>query len=173
MKLFLVRHGQTEANAKKLFNGRNEKDLNDVGVNQIVNLIPEVEKLPIDLIIASPLKRTVHTANILNTKNLQLKTDDRLLERDFKELTLKSTNLILDKSKLYNLGTYEEIEGIEAFQVVYDRVESFIQDIKIKYKDKNILIVTHGDIIVAFEMYFNKWRSKEYPKIAELIKHEL
>ncbi len=103
MKLFLVRHGQTEANAKKLFNGRNEKDLNDVGVNQVVNLIPEVEKLPIDLIIASPLKRTVHTANILNTKNLQLKTDDRLLERDFKELTLKSTNLILDKSKLYKI----------------------------------------------------------------------
>ncbi len=172
MKLFLVRHGQTEANANGLFNGRNEKDLNDVGVKQAEALIPEIEKLPIDLVISSPLKRTIHTANILNLKNLIIQIDDRLIERDFKEMTLKPTNLIKDKSKLYNLGSYEEIEGIEAFQTIYDRIEDFIHDIKIKYADKNILIVTHGDIIVAFQMYFDK-KFLDYPKTAELIKYEL
>ena len=32
MKLYVVRHGQTEANVKHLFNGRNEKDLTEYGI---------------------------------------------------------------------------------------------------------------------------------------------
>ena len=168
MKLYFVRHGQTEANANQLFNGRNEKDLNAVGIKQAEKLIPEVRELPIDLIITSPLKRTVHTAEILNIKGLPIEVDNRLIERDFKELTLKPTNLIQDKSKLYNMGSYEEVEGIEAFQAIYDRIESFVKDVQMKYADKNILIVTHGDIIVAFQMYFGK-KISEYPRTAELI----
>lgn len=173
MKIFLVRHGQTEANANHLFNGRNEKDLNETGVSQAQLLVPEVESLPIDVVISSPLKRTIHTAEILNTQNLELVTDDRLIERDFKDLTLQPTNLIKDKSILYNLGSYDEIEGIESFQSIYDRVESFINDIKTQYKDKNVLVITHGDIIVAFQMYFDKKKSSEYPKTCSLIKYEL
>ena len=172
MKLYLVRHGQTEANVNNLFNGRNERDLNEVGVKQAEGLVSKMKELPLDLIITSPLKRTIHTANILNIKGLKIDTDDRLIERDFKELTLKPTNLISDKSKLYNLGTYEEVGGIEAFQAIYDRVESFIKDIRMKYTNKNILVVTHGDIIVAFQIYFDK-KISEYPKTAELIEYEI
>lgn len=173
MKIFLVRHGQTEANANNLFNGRNEKDLNDTGVSQAKELSSQIKDLPIDLIISSPLKRTVQTASILNTKNLDIILDDRIIERDFKELTLKPTNLISNTDRLYNLGSYEEVEEIEAFQSIYDRVEDFICDIKNKYSGKNILVVTHGDIIVAFQMYFEKHRLSEYPKTCELIEYEL
>lgn len=156
-----------------MFNGRNEKDLNDVGIQQAEELKEKVKKLQIDIIISSHLKRNVHTANILYTRKLQIILDDRLIERDFKELTLKPTSLIKDNSILYNLGSYEEVEGIEAFQSIHDRIEDFIQDVKIKYKDKNILVVTHGDIIVAFQMYFNKNKSFEYPKTCELIEYEI
>ena len=44
MKIFLVRHGKTDANANKLFNGRNEKDLNDVGIQQAEELKERVKK---------------------------------------------------------------------------------------------------------------------------------
>ncbi len=44
MKIFLVRHGKTDANANKLFNGRNEKDLNDVGIQQAEELKESVKK---------------------------------------------------------------------------------------------------------------------------------
>lgn len=173
MKIFLVRHGETQANVNKLFNGRNEKDLNAKGVSQAEKLSSQIKNIPIDLIISSPLKRTVQTARILNAKNLEIMVDDRLIERDFKKLTLKPTNLIKNKDNLYNLGSYEEVEGIEAFQSIYDRVENFICDIKNKYAGKNILVVTHRDIIVAFQMYFEKKRLSEYPKNCELIEYEL
>ena len=61
----------------------------------------------IDLIFCSPLKRTIHTASILNVNKLEITTDDRLIERDFGSFTLKSVELIKDKSKLYNLKENE------------------------------------------------------------------
>lgn len=173
MKLYLVRHGQTDANVSHLFNGINEKDLTEFGVEQAKQLIPEIEKLPLDLIISSPLKRTVHTAQILNCKNIELITDKRLIERDYKDLTLKPISFIKNKDSLYDLGSYEEIEGIESFQSMYDRIESFIKEIKFNYNNKNILIVTHGDVIVAIKMYIEKKKNPDYPKTCELIRYEI
>lgn len=34
MKLYIVRHGQTEDNVSHLFNRRNQRDLTDFGVEQ-------------------------------------------------------------------------------------------------------------------------------------------
>lgn len=173
MNLFIVRHGQTEANVYQLFNGRNEKDLNQTGIDQAKSLVPTINKLSIDLIISSPLKRTLHTAQILNTKNSDIITDDRIIERDYKDMTLKPASLIKDESILYNLNSYEEVEGIESFKAIYDRVENFINEIKNKYPNKNILIVTHGDIVVAFQTYLDKKMPENYPDNCELIKYKL
>lgn len=173
MLIYLVRHGQTDANVNNLFNGRNERDLNETGISQAEELSSKIAKLPIDLIICSPLRRTVHTAQILNTNNIPLCTDDRLNERDYKELTLKPMDIIKDQSVLYALGSYEEIQGIESFQSIYDRVESFINEIKNTQSNKNILIVTHGDIFFAFQRYFDKDKASKYPNTCELIQYEL
>ncbi len=62
MKLYIVRHGQTEANVNRLFNGRNQKDLTDFGIEQAERLASQLKNLKIDLIFCSPLKRTIHTA---------------------------------------------------------------------------------------------------------------
>lgn len=171
MKLYIVRHGQTEANVNHLFNGRNQRDLTDFGVKQAETLANKLKNLNIDLIFCSPLKRTIHTANILNVDNLEIITDDRLIERDFGSFTLKSVDLIKDKSKLYNLEE-NVIKEVEAYKSIYDRVSNFIEEIKKNYYNKNILVVTHGDIVVAFQEYLNQ-KSDEYPKTCTLIKCDL
>ena len=129
MKLYIVRHGQTEANVNRLFNGRNQKDLTDFGIEQAERLASQLKNLKIDLIFCSPLKRTIHTASILNVNKLEITTDDRLIERDFGSFTLKSVELIKDKSKLYNLKE-NEIEEVESYKSIYDRVSNFIEEIK-------------------------------------------
>ena len=171
MKLYIVRHGQTEANVNRLFNGRNQKDLTDFGIEQAERLASQLKNLKIDLIFCSPLKRTIHTASILNVNKLEITTDDRLIERDFGSFTLKSVELIKDKSKLYNLKE-NEIEEVESYKSIYDRISNFIEEIKENYYDKNILVVTHGDIVVAFQEYLNQ-KSNEYPKTCTLIKYDL
>ncbi len=171
MKLYIVRHGQTEANVKHLFNGRNQRDLTDFGVKQAKTLASQMKKLNIDLIFCSPLKRTIHTANILNVNDVEIIIDDRLIERDFGSFTLKSADLIKDKSKLYSLEE-NEIKEVESYKSIYMRVSNFIEELKKNYYEKNILIVTHGDIVVAFQEYLHQ-KSNEYPKTCTLIKYDL
>ncbi|MDO4283174.1 MAG: histidine phosphatase family protein [Clostridia bacterium] len=173
MYLFLVRHGLTDANINNLFNGRNERDLNETGVKQAEKIAPIIQRLPIDIIISSPLKRTIHTSDILNLNHLDILLDDRIIERDFKEFTLKPMTLIQDISKLYSLDDGAQFYDIESFQSLYDRVSDFIADIKKRYSDKNILVVTHGDLIVAFQRYFEGKNPNNYPDNCKIFKYEI
>lgn len=171
MNLYIVRHGQTEANAKHLFNGINELDLTKKGVEQAEELVFTIKNIDIDYIFCSPLKRAIHTASILNINNKQIYKDERLIERDCGIYTLKPIDSIKDKSALYeiNKNKYREFES---FQSIINRVNSFISELKDKYFDKNILIITHGDVILGFQEYFNK-RDEGYPNTCELLKFEL
>ena len=49
MKLYVVRHGQTEANVNHLFNGRNERDLTEFGIEQANSLANRMKTISIDL----------------------------------------------------------------------------------------------------------------------------
>ena len=171
MILYVIRHGQTEANANHLFNGINEGDLNENGIQQAKELAKIVQTIDIDYIFCSPLKRTIHTANILNVKNKPIYKDNRLIERDCGSYTLKPSKLIQDKSKLY-IKNENEYTEFESFDSILNRVESFIKELKEKYTNENILIVTHGDIVFAFQEIFKR-KNEEYPKTCELFKFEL
>ena len=85
MNLYVVRHGQTEANVNHLFNGRNERDLTEFGIEQANSLANRMKTISIDLIFSSPLKRAIHTASILNINNIEIVFDDRIIERDYGE----------------------------------------------------------------------------------------
>lgn len=171
MILYVVRHGQTEANANHLFNGINKLDLTDIGIKQAEDLLSSLENINIDYIFCSPLKRTIHTANILNIKDKPVYIDERLIERDCGKYTLQPVNLIQDIDALYdkNENKYKEFES---YASIIERVKDFIDEIKEKYANKNILVVTHGDIILGFQEYFDR-RNDGYPKTCELSKFEL
>ncbi len=170
MKLYFVRHGQTEANVNHLFNGRNERDLTEFGIEQANSLANRMKTISIDLIFSSPLKRARHTASILNINNIEIVFDDRIIERDYGKFTLKSVDLIKDRrNKLFDLEN-NEIKEIESYKSIYDRVGSFIEEIKEKYADKNILVVTHGDVVIAIQEYFNQ-KNEIQPKTCELIEY--
>ena len=86
MDILFVRHGQTDWNVQKKVQGLANIELNETGINQAENARGLLEKENIDLIICSPLKRTIQTANIINkNKKIELIIDDRIIERDFGE----------------------------------------------------------------------------------------
>jgi len=71
MKIFFVRHGETDANAKKIMMGqRIDEPLNEFGRRQaeeLASLLPN----SFDIIFSSPLKRTAQTAEIISKKKFQ------------------------------------------------------------------------------------------------------
>jgi broad specificity phosphatase PhoE len=88
--LILVRHGQTDANARGLLLGRADPPLNETGYRQACALAQTLPKA--DRIVSSPLTRARHTAAVLAgappgvTEAERVEVDPRWIEMDYGEL---------------------------------------------------------------------------------------
>lgn len=154
MKLYVIRHGETDTNLKGLLNGRLDEDLNITGIKQ-ANLASDILKYKdINLIITSSLKRTMQTAKIINKNNVPVIIDDRFIEREMGELTLTKSSLV-DYDEYCSLDD-SKYKGLENVSDLMKRVYEGLEYIKNNYNDnKNILIVTHGAITRCIYSYFN------------------
>lgn len=152
MKLYVVRHGRTDNNDKNVFNGRYDEDINQTGIEQAKIARDKLLNYKIDLIISSPMKRTIHTAQIININNIDMITDKHFIERDVGELTLKSVDS--KDSKEYWKYTDSKYKGLETISEIQKRVFEGLDNIKNKYKDKNVLIVTHAAVTRMIKIYF-------------------
>ena len=87
MKIYYVRHGQTDFNLmKKMQGGGTEKDLNETGINQAQETKKNLENIKFDVILCSPMNRAKQTAQIIdNGRNLPIITDERIRERKLGE----------------------------------------------------------------------------------------
>ena len=154
MELYVVRHGQTIVNVKGLINARNIIGINNTGKQEAKNAAEQMEKTKIDLIICSPLRRTKQTCKIINKNKIKVLYDRRILERDSRSMQFEKIEK-LDLEEWYNIQKTEVYKNSEGFKSILDRVKNFLEEVKIKYPDKAILIVTHGDVCKAIYAYLN------------------
>ena len=154
MKIYYVRHGQTDWNLeRKMQGGGTERPLNETGIKQANETKKELEDVKYDIIIRSPMHRAKQTAEIIN-ENKQVETiiDDRIRERELVEFEVHDiTEEIENKIWDYNLNY--KISGGESLYDFEKRILDFFKDIKQKYSDKNVLIVAHGGIAKVIKAY--------------------
>jgi uncharacterized phosphatase len=139
----LIRHGETDWNAQKKCQGREDIELNDNGKMQAVEITKQLSKLNWDVIISSPLKRAYSTAKIIaeNLKIENIKTHNNFIERDFG----KASGLTFEEWKLYfPNGIVPRKEDDECLK---NRVISGLGEIVDEFNEKNILLVCHGAVI--------------------------
>ena len=153
MKLYVIRHGQTNWNLKGIIQGQKDIELNDKGINEARKAKDEFNSLKIDLIMCSPLKRAKETAKILNTdKNINIIYKSELIERGLGDF--EGESCITEEDDIYNYHMNKTIRNIEPVVDLCNRVNELIDEIKNKYKGKNILLVTHSGTARAIERYF-------------------
>ena len=147
MKIYYVRHGQTDWNlARKMQGGGTEKELNETGINQANETRKELENVKYDIVICSPMYRAKQTAEIINqNRNVQTIIDERIRERKLgklegHEITDEIENQIWDYDLNYQIPDGENLHDFEK------RILDFLEDIKKKYSDKTVLIVAHGGV---------------------------
>ncbi|MGV9001805.1 MAG: histidine phosphatase family protein [Candidatus Saccharimonadaceae bacterium] len=154
MKLYFVRHGQTDSNAQA--NNRpdsgTEDGLNELGVQQVNELAEELKEIQFDAIISSPLERCRQTADIINKyHNLTIITDT-----DWQEI---HTNGYVDMqtwSDLFHFGTKVATNNVEPLKSFFERIYKAIQMLIQNNADKNILVVSHGGVQLAVYAYANE-----------------
>ena len=161
MKLYVVRHGRTEYNEKRIFCGRTDIPLCDKGREQLGKLAEDSLTYGLDLIIASPLTRAVETAEAAaRACGLSVITDERLVERAFGDYEATTVETDADHECRYNFA-YKYPNG-ESYLQVAVRVYNFLDEIKEKYPDKNIMIVAHGGVCRMIRTYFRDMTDSEF-----------
>ena len=134
--IYLARHGQTEENLMRIFQGHLPGTLTADGIEQAQNLGKELEGIQIDCILSSDLKRVVDTVNYaIADRNLPWEKTKLLREIDWG----KWTGLKIDSVDKQNPP-----EDAETKEMLYERGRRIVEYIKEKYSGKNVLVVAHG-----------------------------
>lgn len=134
--IYLARHGQTEENLMRIFQGHLPGTLTADGIEQARNLGKELEGIQIDCILSSDLKRVIDTVNYaMADRHLPWEKTKLLREIDWG----KWTGLKIDSVDKQNPP-----EDAETKEMLYERGKRIVEYIKEKYSGKNVLVVAHG-----------------------------
>ena len=166
LKLYIVRHGETEWNVIKRFQGQLNTPLTEKGIKKLKETGKKLENVTFEEIYTSELERTVNSAEIILNENRGYK-NKKLKLKKLAELNevyfgvwqgLKYEEVFLKypeeaNNYFYNVKNYKA-ENVKA-ENLKDALERFLRGInKIldSHKSGNILVVTHGTV---FEMFIN------------------
>lgn len=149
MKLYFIRHGETDSNLQKRAFSLNDK-LTDVGRKQAQNLANKISDISIDVILTSPHKRTIETAEIIAKKiNKEIQEISFLGEKKWpseiegkllEEPEVKKIfNLLREKNNTDPTWHYSNEEN---FFDIKKRAEFFIEYVS-KLAHANILAISH------------------------------
>ena len=167
LKLYIVRHGETEWNVIKRFQGQLNTPLTEKGMEKLRETGKKLENVLFDEVYTSELGRTVASAEIIlnenrgyRNKKLELKKLAELNEVYFgvwQGLTYEEVFLKYPEEAnnyFYNVKNYKA-ENVEA-ENLKDALERFLKGInKIldSHESGNILVVTHGTVLEMFMNY--------------------
>lgn len=147
MIIYLVRHGETDANKNKVMQGQTQNlQLNENGVRQATNLKNKLKDIKFNKCFTSPMIRAWSTAMILVGDRVEIKEDNRLIERYLGDLEGKDrSNYDVKKYWDYNLNSNDE--EVESIQDIFKRCNSFVENLKNNFNDDDtILVVSHGAV---------------------------
>lgn len=147
--IYVVRHGESEWNKIGRIAGRIDVSLDEKGIEQAKATAQKFKNINFDVVISSPLKRTLQTAKILTSKPVQI--DDRIIERDNGILEgMFKSEIPIDVDFNSDSANY----GIENITDFRHRIYDFWSDILKKYAGKNVLVVTHAGITIYTRCFF-------------------
>ena len=149
--IYIVRHGQTDWNLKGIYQGRMDIELNNTGNEQARKMHDELKDIKFDIVFSSPLKRAYKTAQTICDNDIII--DNRIIERCNGKLEGK---LKLDFKDTVDFTDLKENKyGIEPLLDFRKRINQFLDEVTMNYKNKNILIVTHAGVSIYLKCYFN------------------
>jgi probable phosphoglycerate mutase len=154
LKLYLIRHGETQWNAEGRIQGHTDIELNERGLEQARRLAARINgEGAFDAVYASPLRRAFRTATLIgDALNLPVIPDARLIERSLGQLEGLTMSEVKEKfPKVHHAwhegGIRPPIPGEEAREVFVERTRAFLHDVRAKHLQGRVLAITHGGTI--------------------------
>ncbi len=169
--LFFVRHADSIYTPDELGRPLSERGLKDV--KEVTKLL---KKENIEVVVSSPYKRAVQTVEgIANYIDKEIKIVDGLKERTLTTVPIEDFTFAITKVWEYHTFSWE---GGESNLVAQKRGVKAIYRLLEAYKGKNVVIGTHGNIMVLIMNFFDQqydftfWKNLDMPDIYKLTFHE-
>lgn len=158
MYIYFVRHGQTDFNAKNIFQSA-EVPLSLEGEMQAAKVADRLQKIKLDEIWTSPMNRAKQTAEVINqyqkvktvehNELREIKIPTRFEGKDKNDLSLNDdAKVFLERKKN---DPYYEYEDSETYVQVIKRAREMIQKLEKKANQEKenyaLAVTTHGLIL--------------------------
>ncbi|MEE1925579.1 histidine phosphatase family protein [Pseudomonas sp. 148P] len=149
MDLYVVRHGETWANAEQRYLGSLDPALAERGREQAQGLVANLPS-GLDAVLVSPRLRALETASILNERlGLPTRTMDCFRERHvgvFEGLTQAEARERYPQLWAGNVTRQWDLgpTGGESIVDVVRRVRGGLQELQSRYPSRRVLLVAHG-----------------------------
>lgn len=151
MRLYLLRHGETDWNKARKIQGCTDIPLNDYGRELAQKTGEGMKDIPIDLVITSPLIRAKETAQlVMQGRDAEVVENPRIQEMNFGEYEGRPSDeeptASILRAFFKNPGAYPPPEQGESIPELLERTGDFLKELfeNLELQDKNILVSTHG-----------------------------
>lgn len=168
--IYFVRHAHSTYTKEE-----RERPLSEKGHLDAENVTRLLKDRHIDVVISSPYKRAIQTVQgIANTYDVSIQIEEDLRERLLSSESVADFNDAVQK--VWEDWDFAH-EGGESNDVAQRHAVICLQNILKKYEDKNIVIGTHGNIMVLLMNYFDSkydfrfWKTIRMPDIFKLNFH--
>lgn len=154
MKLYIVRHGQTQWNVERRMQGCKNSPLTELGIENAKMLGERLKDINFDMVYTSPLGRTLQTVeSIFQGRTCPLEKRDELKEMYFGNWEgMKFEEVQKVSPEQYDNfwnhpENYKVVNNGETFEDVRLRVGHFLDYVQSHKDYENVLIITHTCII--------------------------
>lgn len=169
MKLYVLRHGETDYNAGNLIQGTTDIPLSEEGRRQALRARKRVEDLGLSFerVYSSPLQRALLTGEIVTGRSREtFLADRRLREIEVGALagrsTLEDTEIMIDF--MHYPDRYVPLPGGESFPDLVKRAGDFLEWLRKEDLPGSTLVCTHGGWMHAMRMYLEPGPMRDFWK---------
>jgi broad specificity phosphatase PhoE len=151
-KLILARHGETAWNVEKIFRGRMDVNLDELGIKQAELLGKYLSNWKLEAIYSSPVKRALDTANIVaRYQKIGVHVAEGLIDFDYgkwQSLPEQEVKRLYPAllSEWHNNPHKVKIPGGESLEDVRRRAIEVVNEVISKYQG-SIVLVSHRVVI--------------------------
>lgn len=167
MEIYFIRHGETLWNTLKIFQGRSDSPLTELGISQVKKLSEKLKDIEFTDFYSSPMGRTIQTTKIImgdrkqeikfieEFKEISMGDIEGIPRSEFEEKYPKEfydffNNPVDYDPKVYHGENYYEV--IERVKKGLDKLLSYLND------SDRVVVVTHGVTLKALFHVITKER---------------
>lgn len=151
LRLYLIRHGETDYNQRRMIQGHTEVPINQTGIDQATRLARRMSGVPLDIIYSSDVRRAAMTAAILSSHTgvrvayeplWRERNPGELIHKPYEECMEFFTSADFHPPGGESLGTFEDRVRSAATRLLEQEASTAAQ--------RHVAVVSHGMVCAAF-----------------------